>query len=117
MARPCSDCGRPVRKAEHAQCYVCRGRPGTDERGYGADHQAARRRALATMQDGDLCCLCRRPMYRRQPLDLDHTPRRDGYRGLAHARCNRRDGAIRGNKARAKVKHDKKPPRWRSRAW
>ena len=38
--------------------------------------------------------------------DLDHTPDRRGYRGPAHAKCNRSDGAKRRN---AKVR--------RSRQW
>jgi hypothetical protein len=37
-----------------------------------------------------------------QALDLDHTAGA-GYRGFAHARCNRAEGARRGNAARCLV--------------
>lgn len=55
---------------------------------------------MAAFRDGDICHFCRRPMYRTQRLDLDHTPDRRSFRGLTHASCNRRDGAIRGNRMR-----------------
>jgi hypothetical protein len=35
-----------------------------------------------------------------QPLDLDHTDDRAGYRGFAHAKCNREAGARLGNERR-----------------
>jgi hypothetical protein len=35
-----------------------------------------------------------------QALDLDHTADGAGYRGFAHASCNRREGARRGNAPR-----------------
>jgi hypothetical protein len=68
----------------------------TTERGYGTAHMTARREALARFVEGQHCHLCGKPMYRTQPLHLDHTPSRNGYRGLAHAQCNRVDGAKRG---------------------
>ena len=90
---------------------------------YGAKHKAARRAALARLQDGDPCCRCRKPMYRYQSrfLDLDHI---DGtaneYRGLAHRTCNRRSGAVKGNQARGRMRHafiEPLRPPWRSREW
>jgi len=54
------------------------------------------------MRDGIDCCpYCRRPMYRRQKLDLDDWPplviaQRFGikpHKRLAHAKCNRSAGA------------------------
>lgn len=39
-------------------------------------------------------------MREGQPLALDHTPDRDGYRGVVHLSCNSRDGAQRGNAQR-----------------
>ncbi len=41
------------------------------------------------------CHFCGDPMTPDMDLDLDHTPDRSGYRGLAHADCNRRDGQAR----------------------
>jgi hypothetical protein len=55
------------------------------------------REALLPQAWGQICHLCGRPMLRGQLLDLDHDLTGQGYRGMAHARCNRRDGAIRGN--------------------
>jgi hypothetical protein len=65
--------------------------------GYGPEHQRARAIALEMMCDGDPCCLCGRPMYLRQKLDLNHLiPRAlggiGGPRALAHAACNRKQG-------------------------
>lgn len=72
----------------------------TTDRGYGSTHQRMRRQLLAVMNDGDPCCLCDRPMYKSESLDLDHTPDRGDYRGLAHARCNRQEGVRRSNARR-----------------
>ena len=49
---------------------------------------------------GATCCLCHEPIVPGTPWDLDHTPDRRGYRGVAHAHCNRSDGALRGNAKR-----------------
>jgi hypothetical protein len=78
----------------------------TTARGYGHTHQQLRARLLRAMRDGDPCCLCSLPMWHGTPLDLDHTPTRDGYRGLAHASCNRSDGARRGNEQRTRHARD-----------
>jgi hypothetical protein len=91
-------------------------RRSTTERGYGNDHQKARRAALAAMTDGQPCSRCRRPMYRSQPLHLDHTEDRRGYLGLAHARCNMIAGASKGGRRRAR--RTASPARvWTSREW
>lgn len=71
----------------------------TSDRGYGAEHQAIRK-ALLDQAYGQLCHHCGHPMVKGQALDLDHTADRTGYRGFAHASCNRRDGARRGNRQR-----------------
>lgn len=70
----------------------------TTDRGYGSAHQRARAAALATLaRDGvGVCCIGGEPIYPGQRLHLDHTPDRSGYRGLACARHNWRDGAQRG---------------------
>jgi hypothetical protein len=50
-------------------------------------------------------------MWPGQPLDLAHAP--DGsYLGLAHAACNRREGAIRGNKLRGLRRRSVIFPTW-----
>ena len=80
----------------------------TTQRGLGAEHQAARRRALAhlTANPGQPCLRCGQPMTINMPLDYDHQlPRAlggaSGPRALAHRHCNRSHGARLGNKLRA----------------
>ncbi len=72
----------------------------TTERGYGSRHQRERRRQLARWRPGQPCARCGHPMWNPASIDLGHTPDRTGYAGLEHARCNRADGARRGNKRR-----------------
>ncbi len=81
------------------------------QRGYGVQHQRTRARLIARAY-GQLCGLCGQVMEPGQDLDLDHTPDRTGYRGMAHASCNRSDGARRGNAMRAK-----RPPLRPERDW
>lgn len=66
----------------------------TSQRGYGWEHQQARAKAIRDLNDGDPCSRCGGPMFRAESkgLDLDHRDDRIGYRGLAHATCNRRVG-------------------------
>jgi hypothetical protein len=87
----CSSDGQRARKRDNRT---------TPQRGYGYAHQQARLKFLAQLEDGDLCHHCNQPMTRDQALDLDHTTDRSTYRGLAHASCNRTDGARRGNQQR-----------------
>jgi hypothetical protein len=79
-------------------CDACRGvqhRGSTTQRGYGSSHQRARKFYLSQLVDGETeCHWCGNTMYRSQPLDLDHTDDRKGYRGLAHAWCNRAKQAV-----------------------
>lgn len=81
--------------------YRPRTRAKTAARGYTARHNATSK-TLRAQAVGTPCCLCGEVMLPGQPLALDHTPDRTGYRGVAHATCNARDGAIRGNKMRAR---------------
>ena len=78
----------------------------TNERGLGWEHQQERRRQLATAE-GQICWRCGEPMFPSlgQAIDLDHVVSRalggvNGPRRLAHRRCNRRAGAILGNRLR-----------------
>lgn len=71
----------------------------TTQRGYGAPHQAERKRRLAQYKPGDPCAHCGQPItywplrIARRYLDLPHMPGKTGYLpGLAHRACNRRDG-------------------------
>ncbi len=81
----------------------------TTQRGYGHGHQSERERRLAAYRPGDPCAHCGEPMtwwplaVARRYIDLPHTSDRGGYLpGLAHRYCNRRDGAVRGNRMRAR---------------
>lgn len=87
----------------------------TTTRGYGHQHQRARKAALKALRDGDPCTRCHQPMWRAQAaqLDLDHTEDRGAYAGLAHATCNRAAGARKRNRQRTTT-----PPVTRySRQW
>lgn len=74
-----------------------RKRPGADPaaRGYDAAHRAARKAAIERLErDGSgSCCRCGGLIVPGMRLHLDHTDDRQGWRGLAHARCNVRAGA------------------------
>lgn len=81
----------------------------TTARGYGYEHQQARRDALAALRAHEaagietLCARgCGHPVRTGQYLDLDHTDDRTAYRGLAHRACNRGAGAIKGNTNRSR---------------
>lgn len=74
-------------------------------RGYGYAHRRQRAHLMSRLQDGDPCCRCGRPMYRGQALEADHhgVPMTMGGLlpdALAHASCNRRAGAVLGNRMR-----------------
>lgn len=62
---------------------------------YGRAHRLARA-ALRQAAYGEVCHLCGQVMRVGQKLALDHTPDGTSYRGMAHARCNNRDGGRRG---------------------
>ena len=71
----------------------------TQQRGYGAAHQAERALRLKQYRPGDPCAHCGQTItywplaVARQYVDLPHTQDRTGYlAGLAHRSCNRRDG-------------------------
>ena len=82
-------------------------------RGYGSRHQALRKRLLLRWRPGDPCARCGQPMWGPAAMiDLGHTADRTGYTGLEHRRCNRGDGARRGNRMRGTAR------RWASaRHW
>jgi hypothetical protein len=69
------------------------------EKKYRWRHQKMRE-ALLPAAYGMPCPFCGGLMLPGQSLDLDHMPGQESYRGMAHAKCNRRDGARRGNAIR-----------------
>lgn len=109
--RQCKQCGEmfEAHRSDQLYCRVaCReSRRGwkastrvasPDERGYGKEHRMVRARWKQTIdaQGGIDCCLCGGWIEASEVWHLDHTPNRDGYRGVAHPLCNVRDGASRG---------------------
>jgi hypothetical protein len=86
----------------------------TTDRGYGAAHAKARKAAALRHQPADPCTRCGRPLGPMGPwLHYDHTERRDGYLGFAHASCNRKAGARKG--ARVVNRKPSRRPRTASR--
>lgn len=76
--------------------------------GYGGPHQAIRR-AGKPYAYGTPCGRCGELMMPGQPIDLDHTDDRAGYRGFAHARCNRRAGGRLGAARLAEQRKERRP--------
>lgn len=76
-------------------------------------HVRTRKTLLATWKPGDPCCLCGQPMWGpTSQIHADHLPGTTQYRGLAHAHCNRRDGARRGaQRKNAGIRKRPKPER------
>lgn len=70
-------------------------RGNTTARGYGPDHQAARRQWEPVVNAGNAWCTettCLEPdrhITPGTPWDLAHNEDRTGYKGPAHQRCNR----------------------------
>lgn len=84
----------------------------TTQRGYGwTTHQAQRRRWKPIVDAGQAyCCNADCLMSSRwippgTPWDLGHTPDRSAWTGPEHRRCNRAEGARRGNRMRGLLRH------------
>lgn len=86
---------------------------GTVARGYGRQH-TRQRKALIADAYGRACVRCGSAMLPGQALDYDHEDDRTGYRGMAHAACNRRAG---GKKAARNRRRREKNLRRNSREW
>src|SRR5215207_11145092 len=81
-----------------------RPRYSTAARGYGKQHEKARRAAAMVHQPTDPCARCDHPLGPMGPwLHYDHNDARTGYLGFSHGRipcpicgrkCNLSDGAI-----------------------
>lgn len=114
--RFCDYCSEPYEAQVRTQrycspsCRDARHRSGTktgstEARGYGAAHRRERARWAPIVARGDAtCCLCDDPIAPSDAWHLDHQPDRSGYRGVAHATCNLRDGARRGNRIRGRAR-------------
>jgi hypothetical protein len=78
------------------------GQGGTTARGYGAAHQALRRRLAPDVTAGNVACWrCGQPIQPGQPWDLGHDDAdRSQYRGPEHRAHNRAAGARKGNQMR-----------------
>ena len=68
---------------------------------YGPEHRALRRRLLRHAV-GSECVRCGSLIRAGEPVDLDHTDDGAAWLGLAHATCNRRAGAVKGNRQRGR---------------
>ncbi len=90
----CAPCQAVADNARYAR------RGTTSQRGYGSGHQTARRQAVEAFRPGQPCARCGRPIWRAEDADLGHADGQQGYRGLEHAACNRRAGALAGAASR-----------------
>jgi hypothetical protein len=102
-------------------------RGNTVARGYGAAHQALRKRVAADVEAGIAFCTAPECVVRAgrwippgSPFDLGHLPDRSGYAGPQHPVCNRRDGGKRGNPPGIdpKTRRKSRPVKvWRRQRW
>ena len=68
-------------------------RASTQERGYGAEHQAERKRWIPAVAAGHVSCnRCNLPIEPQEPWDLGHNDDRTAWTGPEHQDCNRRAG-------------------------
>lgn len=89
----------------------------TSARGYGWQHQKARKAAMASFVVGQPCARCGDPLMSRRNLELDHEDDdRTRYKGLAHEWCNRRAGGQKSQRMAAERPLSGWPPT-ATRAW
>lgn len=103
-------CSRPgcpnVVTGKQAECPSCKAqraaeRPGRQERGYDASHDAERLRWAPVVARGEVdCARCGKRIGRGEPWALDHRDDRAGYLGPSHRSCNDAAGARKGNAQR-----------------
>lgn len=78
----------------------------TTANGYGSEHQRLRAEWAPFVETGQVNCHAIRCLEVERwiapgsPWDLGHTPDRSRWTGPEHARCNRSEGARRGNAMR-----------------
>lgn len=86
----------------------------TTQKGYGAEHQKARRAAAALHDETDPCARCGLELGPMGPhLHFDHDGDRSDYIGFSHARCNIVAGAREGRRRQAEATGELpiRPPR------
>jgi hypothetical protein len=89
---------------------------------YSGEHERVRAALVAAYSPGQLCPICRKPMFGpARSLDLAHKVdelgrRTGGWSGLAHAKCNRADNAWnwRGRQAQADAQRSPQDTRERN---
>lgn len=90
----------------------------TNSRGYGPSHKQKRDELRPLVESGQAyctepaCLMQTRWIQPGSPWDLAHGDTRDTYRGPAHARCNRSEGATRGNQTRGNPRPRPALRRW-----
>jgi hypothetical protein len=92
----------------------------TTARGYGFRHQAERRRSVPLVEAGGvLCARCHLPIPSGSRWHLDHEDDGVHYRGPAHASCNVKAAARRGNELarESKAPSPSRAVRIHSRDW
>jgi hypothetical protein len=82
----------------------------TTARGLGTPHQRAKAKWKPTVDAGlaychaKLCLMPTRWIDPTLPWDMGHTEDRTAHTGPEHPRCNRTEGAIRGNRNRNAIR-------------
>lgn len=102
--RPCPrpNCPALIAKGERAcpehRAEYERVRGSKQARGYGIEHQRARREwSVIIAQNGVVpCARCGKPIKRGDPWALDHNDARTGYLGPSHPTCNSAAGGRAG---------------------
>ena len=78
----------------------------TTDRGYGSTHRRERERWRPAVERGEVDCHAVDCLEQTRTIapdaawDLGHNPDRTAYTGPEHERCNRSEGATRGNAQR-----------------
>lgn len=116
--RVCPTCGSQFEQYRPRQIYCnpdCRPRrtgtktKSTKERGYGSEHQRERRKWKPIVESGQAVCHATTCVMHSRIIepdaewDLGHTEDRSAWTGPEHRRCNRREGARRGNASRGQA--------------
>jgi hypothetical protein len=85
---------------------MTRSHTGTTDRGYGIEHKRKRAEWAPVVATGQARCHAKRCLHPSRAIDPDeawdlgHNESRTRWTGPEHARCNRSEGATRGNKQR-----------------